>query len=285
MVYLDSSSNTVVKYPHQAEEEPAIEVERQIYERFQQHGGHEGLLKYYGTFESGIRLEYASKNGLRHYIQTHEINPKQRLQWAQQVASALAFVHSMNVIHADLTCGNISLDDSLHAKLLDFSGSSLDGSEPFVVVTASHKCPGDDLKSIRADLFALGSTLYEILTGKPPYYELGLKEMEITDLFRQSKYPDTKSLGSMGVIITGCWQGRFVSADDVLKGVPLVNFPQLLCTNAPFSHQLLCQNISLRSSHPRDDHRSFSAWLTRIPCLQISEAIAKWENGALPERA
>ncbi|KAI9846490.1 MAG: hypothetical protein M1837_003910 [Sclerophora amabilis] len=228
MVYLDSSSNTVIKYPHHQEEEPAIEVERRIYERFQQHGGHEGLLKYYGTFESGTRLEYASKHGLRQYIQFHEIDTQQRLQWAQQVTNALAFVHSMNVIHADITCGNISLDDSLHAKLLDFSGSSLDGSEPFVVVTASHKCPGNDLKSTRADLFALGSTLYEILTGEPPYYGLGLKEMEITDLFKQSKFPNTKCLGPMGDIITGCWQGRFISADDVLKGVPLVDFPLIL---------------------------------------------------------
>lgn len=219
MVYLDSSSNTVVKYPHQVEEEPAIEVERRIYERFQQHGGHEGLLKFHGTFESGIRLEYAGKNGLRQYIQTHEVHTKQRLQWAQQVTSALAFVHSMNVIHADLTCGNISLDENLHAKLLDFSGSSLDGSEPSVVVTASHKCPGADLKSTRADLFALGSTLYEIWTGKPPYFELGLKEIEITNLFKQSKFPETKSLGPMGDIITGCWQGRFISADDVLKAI------------------------------------------------------------------
>lgn len=225
MVYLDSSSNTVIKYPHQVEEEPAIEVERQIYERFQQHGGHEGLLKFHGKFESGIRLEYARTNGLRHYIQTHKIHTKQRLQWTQQVTSALAFVHSVGVVHADLTCGNIVLDESLHAKLLDFSGSSLDGSEPTVVVTASHKCPGADLKSTQADLFALGSTLYEIWTGEPPYFKLGLKEMEITDLYKQSKFPETKSLGPIGEIITGCWQGRFVSADDVLKGVPFVSLP------------------------------------------------------------
>lgn len=130
----------------------------------------------------------------------------------------------MNVIHADLTCGNISLNDSLHAKLLDFSSSLLDSSEPFVVVTASHKRPRDDLKSTWADLFALSSTLYEIWTGKPLYSKLRLKEIEITNLFKQSKFPKTKSLGLIGDIITGCWQGRFISADNVLKGVPLVNF-------------------------------------------------------------
>jgi serine/threonine protein kinase len=232
MVYLDSSTDTVVKYPHQVEEEPAVEVERRIYERFQQHGGHEGLLRFYGAFGCGIRLEYASKNGLRQYLRTHQIQTKQRLQWAQQVTNALAFVHSMNVVHADLTCDNIVLDNSLHAKLLDFSGSSLDGSEPSVVVTASHRCPGDDLTSTRADLFALGSTLYEIWTGTPPYFDLGLKEREILDLYKQSKFPDTKGLGPIGDVITGCWRGRFTSADDVLKGMAFVNLPWLLYTNA-----------------------------------------------------
>lgn len=76
MLYLDSSSNTVVKYPHQEEEEPVVEVERQIYERFQQHSGHEGPLKCHSTFESSIRLEYASNNRLRQYIQAHKVTTK-----------------------------------------------------------------------------------------------------------------------------------------------------------------------------------------------------------------
>src|SRR4051812_6210990 len=123
MAYLDKTSKTVIKFPHEGDE-LAIEVERRIYERFQQHGGHEGLLQYYGPFELGIRLEYASKHNLRKYLQTHDkIDAKQRLQWSRQITGALAFVHLMNVIHEDLTCHNIVLDDSLHAKLLDFAGS------------------------------------------------------------------------------------------------------------------------------------------------------------------
>lgn len=223
IVYLDSASNTVIKCPHREEVQPEIDVERRIYERFQQHGGHAGLLQYHGTFESGIRLEYASKDGIRDYMQTHEVDIKQRLQWSQQITSALSFVHSMGVIHGDLTCGNIALDDSLHAKLFDFGGSSLDGSEPLVAVTASHRCPGVDFKSTRVDLFALGSTLYEIWTGKPPYQELEHAENEITKLFERSEFPETKSLGPIGDVITGCWQGRFASVDDVFEGKWIVN--------------------------------------------------------------
>jgi serine/threonine protein kinase len=221
MAYHDETSNTVIKFPHEGDE-PAINVERQIYERFQQHGGHEGLLRYHGPFELGIRLEYTSLHNLRQYIQIHdEIDAKHRLQWSQQITSALAFVRSKNVIHGDLTCHNISLDNSQNAKLFDFGGSSIDGSEPLIGVTASHRWPGNDDKSIQVDLFALGSTLYEIWTGKPPFH--GLSDVEITTLFKQSEFPKTQSLGPIGDVIRGCWQGRFASANDVLKGRCLVN--------------------------------------------------------------
>jgi serine/threonine protein kinase len=224
MVYLDETSNTVIKFPHEGDE-PSIDVERRIYERFEQYGGHKGLLRYYGTFELGIRLEYTSLHNLRQYFQKHdEINAKRRLQWSQQITSALAFVHSMNVIHGDLTCHNISLDDSQNAKLLDFGGSSLDGSEPLIGVTASHRWPGNNDKSTQVDLFALGSTLYEIWTGESPFHGLGLSDVEITNLFKRSEFPETKSLGPIGDVIRGCWQGEFASADDVLKGKCVVNF-------------------------------------------------------------
>lgn len=121
-------------------DEPAIDVEQRIYERFQQHGGHRGLLRYYAPVELGIRLEYTSLHNLRQYLRIHnEIDPKHRLQWSQQITSALAFVHSMNVIHGDLTCHNISLDDNQNAKLFDFGGSSINDSEPLIGVTASHR--------------------------------------------------------------------------------------------------------------------------------------------------
>jgi len=68
----------------------------------------------------------------------------------------------MNVIYIDLTCGNISLDDSLYAKLLDFNSSLLDSSKLSIVVTASYKYPRADLKLTWADLFAFNSILYKI---------------------------------------------------------------------------------------------------------------------------
>lgn len=76
-----------------------------------------------------------------------------------------------------MTCGNILLDERLNAKLTDFGDSSLDGSPLLVSVTASHQCPGPAL-SIHRDIFALGSTLYEIMTGNVPYDEVAEEEIK-----------------------------------------------------------------------------------------------------------
>jgi serine/threonine protein kinase len=38
---------------------------------------------------------------------------ERRLLWAKQIAEALHFIHSKNVIHRDLACSNIVLDEHL----------------------------------------------------------------------------------------------------------------------------------------------------------------------------
>ncbi|KAF1994760.1 kinase-like protein [Amniculicola lignicola CBS 123094] len=217
LVCLDAASNTVVKSPHDNSKEDSIEVERRIYERFQRDGGHRGLLQYHGPYESGIRLEYAPKWNLSNFLRKHaETSSQQRLQWAQQVTDALCFVHRANVIHGDLTWNNILLTDELDAKLADFAGSSLDGSALMIAVDSSHEYPGP-LLSIKADLFALGSVLYSIMTGALPYQDLLQegKEDEIKFLYEGGMFPETETVGPIGAIIMKCWQAKYDSAVDV----------------------------------------------------------------------
>ncbi|KAI9763230.1 MAG: hypothetical protein M1839_006574 [Geoglossum umbratile] len=216
MALLDRSSHTVVKSPHEEKNEAAIVIERRIYERLGENGGHMGLLQYYGPYESGIRLEYACNNTLRSFVANGKFPldiESLRLRWAKQVTDVLCFIHGKCVIHGDLTCGNIFLDEHLDAKLADFCGSSIDGSPLLVQVTASHRYPGP-LLSVQGDIFALGSTLYEIMTGVVPYHKLSEKEIEVR--YSKRDFPETKSLGSVGDIIRGCWQGRYDCVDSVV---------------------------------------------------------------------
>jgi serine/threonine protein kinase len=218
LICLDKSSNTVVKSPHDQENSDEIAIERSVYERFQEHGSNEGLLRYYGPYELGIRLEFACNGNLRRFLKTNakDISVEQRLYWAAQIAKVLCFVHSANVIHGDLSCSNILLDGNLNAKLSDFGGSSLDGSPLLVAVAPSHRSPGSAL-SIQGDIFALGSTLYEIMTGDVPYR--ALSEEEIHARYAIKEFPETKFLGPMGDIIASCWHGRYNSFEAIIKDI------------------------------------------------------------------
>lgn len=222
LIVLDKDSSTVIKSPHDEECVRFIIREQHVYERFVERGGHKRVLRYDGIFGSGIRLEYAPNHNLRSYLEKHDdVAMEKKGRWAVQIAEALDFIHQSGVIHGDLTWHNILLDEDLDIKLADFAGSSLDGSEFLVAVTPSHRYPGPTV-SIKGDLFAFGSVLYQLLTGNPPYD--GLSEEDTFAKYSKGIFPRTESLDGFGSIITKCWQGEYSgckSAIDDLKGMPL----------------------------------------------------------------
>lgn len=76
--------------------------------------------------------------------------------------------------------------------------------------------------SIRADLFALGSTLYEIFSGGwAPYWDL--RDGEVRALFAERVWPDLEEgleveEGTVWKeVILRCWEGRFEGADEILE--------------------------------------------------------------------
>ncbi|KAE8822478.1 hypothetical protein PTNB85_10364 [Pyrenophora teres f. teres] len=221
LVCLDAAAQTVIKIPHDDDNSCKVQVEKSIYKRFDQQGAHARVLRYYGPYKSGIRLELAPNWNLSSYLRKHpEIGIEQRLRWACQVTDALCFVRNANVIHGNLTLNNVFLTKDLDVKLAEFGGSSLDGSQLLVSVHASHRYPGPLLPT-NADIFALGSVYYTIMTGKMPYHDL--PEEAIRALFKQGKFPDTGAIGPLGSIIKRCWQGEYKSAAQVHEEINGIN--------------------------------------------------------------
>ncbi|OCL00824.1 uncharacterized protein K441DRAFT_531752, partial [Cenococcum geophilum 1.58] len=56
----------------------------------------------------------------------------------QEIADTVAFIYLNSVIHRDLQCCNIFLDQDLHTKVADFSGLSLDSSALLITVAYSY---------------------------------------------------------------------------------------------------------------------------------------------------
>lgn len=109
------------------------------------------------------------------------MDPSAMLGWLPHVAEALDFVHQQGYIHRDIKPGNILFDSHQNAYLSDFGvakvlagGPKLQGSTQTgaVLGTAEYLAPelalGKEVDG-RADQYALGITLYELLAGRKPF--------------------------------------------------------------------------------------------------------------------
>jgi hypothetical protein len=96
---------------------------------------------------------------------------------AMQIASGLAKAHAQDIIHRDIKPGNIIITADNQAKIVDFGLAKLAGrtaltKDGSTVGTVSYMSPeqaqGGDVDH-RADVWALGVVLYEMVTGRRPF--------------------------------------------------------------------------------------------------------------------
>jgi serine/threonine protein kinase len=117
-------------------------------------------------------LQVASQTSIRQYVARQKQVPLSlRLRWVEQLFDSVRFIHSRSVLHGDISCNKFFLDDNLDVKLADFAGSAIDDLSPLICYKTSHELPGEDI-STRTELFALGSTVHEVMTGSKSYKDL-----------------------------------------------------------------------------------------------------------------
>jgi len=107
----------------------------------------------------------------------HRLPVARALRIAEQVCQALEHAHARGILHRDVKPGNIWLAADGTAKLGDFGlAVALDRARLTVpgmmVGTAVYMAPEQAVGrtvDARSDLYALGATLYEMVTGRPPF--------------------------------------------------------------------------------------------------------------------
>ena len=112
------------------------------------------------------------------YMRVNPPMPGPVLNMIDQVCDGLEYMHARGVVHRDIKPENIMITSSGQIKILDFGlarigGSAFEDQEASMAGTVAYMAPellkNKQLTEFQSDIYALGITLYELLTGRVPY--------------------------------------------------------------------------------------------------------------------
>lgn len=117
--------------------------------------------------QSFVVLEHVEGSSLRQLL-GHEVRlrPEQVVGVVSGALLGLAALHRAGLVHGDVTPGNIVVDQSGTSRLTDLDTGGPSGLTP---AYASPEAALGETLDARSDLYAMGSVLYECLSGQPPF--------------------------------------------------------------------------------------------------------------------
>jgi serine/threonine protein kinase len=176
---------------------------------------HPNIAQIYGTEQHALVMEYVPGDDLAVVLRRGPIDVADALPIARQIVLALEAAHAASITHRDLKPANIKLDAAGTVKVLDFglaritgpdspvSGSNAQNSPTMtspgtamgvILGTAGYMSPEQARGRFvdkRADIWAFGCVLYEMLTGRRAF-----EGETVTDILSAviSQEPDWKAL-------------------------------------------------------------------------------------------
>lgn len=160
-----------------------VTVREQAVQRFEQEARILGRLKHSGIVElldvfiedhrGYLVLEHVDGRNLRQVIEADGPLPEERArQLAALMCDILSYLHANGVIHRDFTPENLMLTAGGELRLIDFNvAQAMESGATGTIVGKHAYLPPEQFRgkpTQQSDLYAMGATLYFLLTGRDP---------------------------------------------------------------------------------------------------------------------
>jgi len=138
-------------------------------------------------------MEYIDGQNLEDYINkvTGPIPEKRAIEMMSEILDAVGYAHKNNILHLDLKPANIMINQNGKIKLLDFgiSKNNSEASNGQIVGSPFYMSPeqisGKNIDK-QSDIYALGITLFQMLTGSTPFPD-NITRKELFELISSGK--------------------------------------------------------------------------------------------------
>ena len=207
-----------------------------------------------------IVMRFLEGGTLKQILDREELPRTEVLYMLRQVATALDYAHRQGVVHRDLKPSNIMIDREGNAFVTDFGiARAADGGEDLtgtgiLIGTPAYMAPeqaqGKPNVDSRADLYALGAIVYEMLTGKPPFdheNNMGILMAHISQPVPSVRALDPSLPPAVDEVVAKAMAkdpaDRFPTADALVEG--LAAALSLTAADAPRHLQSVTEMISV----------------------------------------
>jgi serine/threonine protein kinase len=124
-----------------------------------------------------ISMEFVEGGNLINFCSKDKLLPLDKIvDITAKICEALDFAHQQGIIHQDIKPANIMITQRGIVKITDFGVAKLPRTDLAesggIIGSPAYMAPEmlrDGLATMRSDLFSLGVTLYELLTGEQPF--------------------------------------------------------------------------------------------------------------------